>query len=232
MNASSSDNDNESSSDNNSDHEETHSDSEKQSSDSGSEAEEEQHDLSQYSESNNVLEIGELDESTENIRSADNALSKAILFSELQLYPSPLCHLSVLEGILDIMNLYLKNKLSKNGLQRLIETTCKFLPTNHNLPTSSYQILTFVQSLAPPVPAVKHFYCKSCFHYHGESNVGECAICKVSTNFGHFYIFDVAALLIFFFEHRNLADLMDNEARKRSNRDPKLLTDLKDGSVY
>lgn len=102
----------ESSSDNDSDNEETTSDSEKESSDSGSESEghQEQLNVSEYFESNDVLETGELDESLENICAVDTLLSKVLLFSVLKLYPSPLCQLTVQEGILQIMNLYLKKQ--------------------------------------------------------------------------------------------------------------------------
>lgn len=139
--------------------------------------------------------------------------------------------LSVQEAILQIMNLYLKDKLSKRGLQRFITTISNFLPIDHKLPTTSYQVLSYIESLAPPVPATKHFYCEKCLGYHGESNAGHCAICQ-DKMFGHFYIFNVSALIKFFFECRNLADIIDSETAKRANRNPKLLTDLKDGSVY
>lgn len=172
-----------------------------------------------------------LNESNESILDPDSAEE---LVSTIRKYDKELFSgsaLTVQEGILQIMNLFIKDRLSKKGLQRLIKTICDFLPANHNFPTSSYKVLSFIESLAPPVPAVKHFYCEKCVYYHGESNAGRCAICEENT-FSHYYIFDIEALIKYFFESRNLADLIDSEAAKRAERNPKLVTDLKDGSVY
>lgn len=139
--------------------------------------------------------------------------------------------LSVNEGILQIMDLHVKNRQSKSGLDRSIKTICNLLPENHNLPTSSYEILKYIQSLAPPIPAVAHFYCKRCLFYHGPTIVGLCEICEVQTDFGQFFCFDIAALLKFFFENRNLGSIMDAE-QARTNVNPQVLKTLRDGIVY
>lgn len=138
--------------------------------------------------------------------------------------------LSVKEAILEVMNLYLKNKQSKRSLNRCIKTMCKLLPANYNLPTSSLKILKYIQSLAPPVTASKHYYCTSCLYYHGTDNSGRCEVCEDVTEFNYFYYFDIASLLKYYFETRNLAAIFD-----QVNDNPETIDGLKtlrDGSVY
>lgn len=138
--------------------------------------------------------------------------------------------LSVNEGIVKIMDLYIQNKLSKAGLERSIETVCSLLPEDHNLPTSSHLILEYIESLAPQVPGTIHYYCDSCLFYHGTDKVGDCTICGAGSTFGQFFNFSVAALIKFFFENRNLASILDSETT--NNSDQTGLKHLKDGSVY
>ncbi|KAK3908854.1 Putative white-brown complex-like protein 30, partial [Frankliniella fusca] len=139
---------------------------------------------------------------------------------------------SVNESILDIMDLFLKNKLSKAALSRTLKVMISFLEEDHNLPTSTKKILDYIVSLAPPVPAKVHYFCESCSFYHGETITGQCEICRIETKFQHFYIFDMATLIKFFFECRNLAAIIDTEVEKRKNSDPNVLKDVKDGSAY
>ena len=155
-------------------------------------------------------------------------LTKASILNNVKIHNYS--HLSVNEGILQIMNLYIRNRQSKAGLERAIQTICNLLPEDHNVPTSSHLILTYIESLAPPVPATIHYYCKDCLFYHGTDIVGHCEICRVETEFGRFFIYDIDALIKFFFEQRNLASIMDLEERNAGNSTA--LRNLKDGSVY
>jgi len=169
---------------------------EENSGDSGSSQEE---DMSEFFVSRSLLGQDLMNESL--ISEPDLSFLSPTHQYQIELYSTSrghVCRLSVREAILQLMNLYVKDKLSKKGLQRLVQTFCNFLPDNHSFPTSSYQILSYVQSLAPPVSATKHYYCVKCSYHHGECNAGHCVICGDSM-FAHFYIFDVPALVKYFF---------------------------------
>lgn len=181
------------------------------------------------SNANQLLGNTSADQTNGNIYELELNISKACLLSKMKLHNDS--DLTVNESILKIMELYLKNKLSKAGLQRTIKTMCDMLPGNHNLPTSAYFILQYIESLAPPVVNESYYYCENCCYYHGTKNEGQCEICK-NTTFGHFFFFDLAVLIRFFFENRNLAAIIDSESEKRQNMDPTVMRDLKDGIVY
>ena len=177
----------------------------------------------------------QVDETVESICELENptALSRACIMNDVKLFKDS--ETSVNEAILKIMRLYIINKESKSALQRIIDTMCSLLPEGHKMPTSAYSILEYVESLAPDVPAVLHYYCKRCLFYQGTEIVSDqcCQICGVKTELGRFYIYDIARLLTYFFESRNLATLIDAEARKDSeNVHLRSVRSLKDGSVY
>lgn len=155
--------------------------------------------------------------------------SKVTLLNSIKLHR--FTNLSVNEGILKVMDLYVENKQSKAGLGRAISAICSLLPEDHRMPTSSQEVLDYVQSLAPPGQASLHYYCKKCYYYHGTSTVGLCEICEIETEFGNFHSFNIASLIKFFFESRDMASIMDLEQQK-SNHNPSVLTCLRDGSVY
>lgn len=177
------------------------------------------------SENVNNLNLNELIES----ETFDFEFSKCSLFTDLKLHSRT--EISVNETIVDLMDLFLQNKLSKAGLSRTIAVMCKCFPEDHNLPTSSSQILNYVESLAPPVSATAHYFCESCLYYHGEDKEGFCIICN-ENKFKRFFIFDMAVLIKFFFESRNLAFIIDSNVEKGNGTDTNVLKDLRDGSVY
>lgn len=163
----------------------------------------------------------------------DGILETDTVFSQAQLFNVQKIHenseMSINEGILQIMDLYVKNQLSKQGLERTVKVMCSFLPENHQLPTSAHSILKYVTGLSPPIPATVHYYCESCLTYCG-SIADLCEVCNVPTSFGRFFTFNIAALVKFFFEHRDLASIIDSNNNDNNNGDS--VNSLKDGSVY
>lgn len=170
-----------------------------------------------------------LDESECEDSASNNPIeSKSQIFQNVKIHS--LSHLSVNEGIQHIMNLYLQNKLSKAGLGRALKTICALMPEDHNLPQTSFEVLNYIESLAPPVSASRHYYCRECLYYHGSEIVGNCEICRVETEFDFFFNFDIAELIQFFFESRNLASIMDGADVRGDNLFE--YRTLRDGSVF
>jgi len=187
--------------------------------------------------SNSVLErienLGQDQESseddTEDIESNASPFYKAFLLNNVKIYPGK--EFSVNDAILDLMDLYLKNKLTKVGVSRTLEFLCKYLPDNHNLLSNSHSVFEYIKSLAPPMSATKHYFCAQCSYYHGLTTDGLCVICKDETaNFKFFYYLDLSSFVKYFFEVRNLASIIDAEAEKEVADNA--LRNLRDGSVY
>ncbi|KAE8747085.1 hypothetical protein FOCC_FOCC006224 [Frankliniella occidentalis] len=127
---------------------------------------------------------------------------------------------------LQVMDLYLENKESKFGFRRIVQTVSNLLPESNNLPSGS-KILQFVEDLAPDVEADVHFFCKICLQYFPEKP-DVCDVCDKVTEIGEFYTFDIAKIIKFLFESRDLASLIDS----MPETDPSLLKDIQDGYVY
>lgn len=123
--------------------------------------------------------------------------SKSQIFNNVKIHSSS--HLSVNKGILQIMDLFIQNKLSKGGLERALKTICALMPEDHNLPGTAFEVLSYIESLAPPVSATIHYYCTDCLYYHGTQIVGNSEICRVKTKFDFFFNFDISELIQFFF---------------------------------
>lgn len=175
-----------------------------------------------------TVECGTVEEDTEDTEPL-SALARATLLNNVKLHNHS--DLSVNEGILEIMELFVKNKESKRGLHRSIQAFRKLLPDGHRLPSSSKKILSYIESLAPPVPASIHYYCQDCLYYHGLTRDGLCEICQKPTTFGRFYTYSVGAVMKYLLEFKNLATIIDLSEGKH-NSDPTILTDLRDGQVF
>ncbi|KAK3924421.1 E3 ubiquitin-protein ligase RNF186 [Frankliniella fusca] len=137
--------------------------------------------------------------------------------------------MSVNEAILQIIDLYLKNRESKSGLRRVVKSMTRLLPYGHRLPSSNF-ILNLVESLAPSVTEEIHCFCKVCILYtEAESSDQPCPVCEKVTPQGKFYTFSVRGIVKYLFECRNLASILDS---KTVNSDDGLIRDVSDGSVY
>ncbi|KAK3926395.1 DNA polymerase IV [Frankliniella fusca] len=135
--------------------------------------------------------------------------------------------LTVNEGILNVMDLWISNKESKSALDRTLKAISRLLPKNNNLPSS----------LAPDLSVSKHYFCKACGMYSEHDD--PCSICVTdneaiensSPENGHFFIFDIGCILKYWFEERNLEKLM-HECRGNNNLGDGTYSDIQDGTIY
>ncbi|KAK3925205.1 Halomucin [Frankliniella fusca] len=149
-------------------------------------------------------------------------------FEVNSLYPG--CGKTKDEAIHGLINVYLRNKLSKNALKDFLNLYVSSLPTNNVMPRSVYHLLQYVNNLSMPCfnYVIEHFYCRPGMHLV-VSKLEPCATCN-SENFGVFYELPLEKIIKFLFEHRGLADLIDKYSENRG-RDG-VIRDVLDGSEY
>ena len=160
-------------------------------------------------------------------------LRQALMRNDIKLHAHT--EKSVNDAILEIMKLHLKDRGSKASLHRILCTISSLLPEEHNLPSTSHNILKYVKSLAPPIPESNHYYCEDCLFYHGMKINGRCVVCaengdeNMGTKLGHFLSYGIGATLKYYYECRNLASAIDSQSRTVA---ADTYSDIQDGSVY
>ncbi|KAK3921082.1 Baculoviral IAP repeat-containing protein 1a [Frankliniella fusca] len=163
---------------------------------------------------------------------ADNVrlLQKALSLNNVKVHDY--CELSVNEGILNVMDLYIQNNMSKADVQREVKSLCQFLPENHSMPISAHNIFKYILSLSPPMNSKLHYYCSECLFYYGIEDEKLCEVCGVESESGHFFEFDLSVITKYLFECRDLASVIDKQHQRNSQEDPTGYKDVKDGSAY
>ena len=134
------------------------------------------------------------------------------------------------EAILKVLNIYLKNNCIKSCLNDIITLICELLPRDNTMPSSIWQTISHVNSLAPPLEYVKHYYCSKCLVYFGLEMLPTCEVCHTDNSNGVFYEFDIENMVRVLFEGRNIAALIDRQA-EREVQDG-VISDIQDGSSY
>ena len=66
--------------------------------------------------------------------------------------------LTVNEGVLVLVDLFLENKLTKKTIGKIATSVQKFLPPNNYMPKSKHQLFKYVKDLCPPVPERTHYW--------------------------------------------------------------------------
>ncbi|KAK3924497.1 DNA polymerase IV [Frankliniella fusca] len=184
-------------------------------------------------------EESEESEEMENSSSAasceNSAIGLAMEWNRVKLFEGS--DLTVNEGILNVMDLWISNKESKAALDRTLKAISRLLPKNNNLPSSAHTVLSFIEGLAPDLSVSKHYFCKACGMYSEHDD--PCSICVTdneaiensSPENGHFFIFDIGCILKYWFEERNLEKLM-HECRGNNNYGDGTYSDIQDGTIY
>lgn len=151
---------------------------------------------------------GSLDE-----RDYDLDEEKGDLWYEEPLYDGSA--LTVGDAVLNILEIYIKNKQSKQSLEDTLKMTHKLLPQPNNLPRSKYCLEKLLDKLLPQDIkfAKKHRICEDCSEYLGlwsETKTKNCKNekCNSSHINGAFFEFNITALLKNFFEQRDLKKLL------------------------
>lgn len=136
------------------------------------------------------------------------------------------CALTVDEGVLELMNLFVKHKMEKIVIGDVLKGLLRFCPKVHNMPKSQHLLFKYVKDLVPLPPENVHYYCADCLYYIG-SDPTKCPVCEgeVSRKFFHL---SLAAQLKNFFENHGLADKLDKHSvlRQATCQDYEVIYDL------
>ncbi|KAK3919799.1 B-cell linker protein [Frankliniella fusca] len=133
------------------------------------------------------------------------------------------------EAILDLMDDYFNNRETQKSLKDHLATFIKYLPHNNSMPKSVYLLFSFLKKLAPSYVYHPKFYCSECLLYLS-NNFQVCSVCGDVPK-KQFYMFDLEEQIRFYFEHYNLAELIDKYSENNSHIDNKI-TDICHGSEY
>jgi len=167
-------------------------------------------------------------ESSENEESNSDDLDSGVTTSP-DVYPT--CSINVHEGVLELMDLFVKHKMEKVQTGAVLKSVLKFLPNQNNMPKTQYSLFKYVEDLCPLSPAKVHYYCSICHFYLGEVEM-KCTLCNGECN--KFYQLSLEEQIRNLFEIHGLADIMDKYSalRQELGTDPNVLTDLCDGSEF
>ncbi|KAK3919885.1 Halomucin [Frankliniella fusca] len=148
-------------------------------------------------------------------------------FEEESLYPG--CEKTKDEAIHELINIYLRKKLSKSALTEFLKLYVTSLPPNNAMPSSIHYLFQYVRNLSLPLNEKEHYYCRPSMH-PVVSKLVPCDTCE-STDIGIFYELPLDNILKFLFEERGLGDLIDSYSETRSQRGDNIC-DITDGSEY
>ena len=139
------------------------------------------------------------------------------------------------ETINYILSIYVKDKLKKTTLEKILKLLDFVLPKSHKCPKTKYKLMKIIDKIIPSDPALtkKHRICENCSNYIGEwgvtSKVIECNNCNSIKINGAFYEFDLKSLLKTSLENTELPELLKTHNKEN---DQENIRDLTDGSKY
>lgn len=117
------------------------------------------------------------------------------------------------ECVLAVLELYIKHKMTKESLKDTLTTICNMLPQPNNMPTSFFKLLQYTRNIAPECSVTEHFYCKKCRVYDNSFVNNCCQVCLSDGGRSVFYDFDISQQIRHMFEHRNLAEILNQSKR-------------------
>lgn len=120
------------------------------------------------------------------------------------------CEATVLEIVNDLLEIFIKNKITKAALNGFLKILKKVLPSGHNFPTTLSRFFHLIENEAPIGSAKKHYYCKICRAYIESDSDSFCSSCKEKRDSGTFYELDIFHRVKFLFERQHLADKLEN----------------------
>ncbi|KAK3926332.1 Lysine-rich arabinogalactan protein 18 [Frankliniella fusca] len=140
------------------------------------------------------------------------------------------CQLTVDEGVLELMDMFTKFKLSKKQMGGILKSILKFIPDSSDFPRTEYMLFEYVKKLCPISDATTHYYCSVCNYYLGTDEI-QCTICQNESH--SFFQIPLAEQIRNLFENHGLADIIDKYNAERSHLDVNAgYSDLLDGSEF
>ena len=153
--------------------------------------------------------------------------------SDDQLHVFEGCALTVDEGVLVLMNLFVKHQMEKIVVGDILKGLLRFCPKSHNLPKSQHLLFKHVKDLIPLPPEKVHYYCADCLYYFGIECPMKCPVCDGEQSHKFFQL-SLSAQIKNLFENHGLADKLDDYAARRLAmcEDNDLISDLGDGTEF
>jgi len=101
------------------------------------------------------------------------------------------------EAVLEVLDLYLKNKWTKKSLEGVIKCMASTLPEGNQFPPTLHRLCQYLKAHSPVIEEVAHFYCTSCLSGK-DSRSAICLQCQ-SPKGGVFFEIPMKAQIQFFF---------------------------------
>lgn len=143
------------------------------------------------------------------------------------------------EAVLDVLEVYIKNKQTKRSLYHILSVMYKHLPKPNNLPKSKYHLSKMLNTLLPMDEKFfeKYRICEDCSYFLGKWSfrngqiICENPRCNSKNTNGAYFHFDLGSHIKNLFENSNLAELL---TRHRIESPPvqNYISDVTSGSQY
>lgn len=146
-------------------------------------------------------------EKSENEQDSDDSDSESV---SPKVYEG--CPLTVEEGVLTMMDMFVKHKMDKVQVGGVLKSFLKFLPKINNMPKTQYSLFKYVEDLCPLSPEKVHYYCSFCLFYIGEVP-SNCPLCNKECH--KFFQLSLSEQVRNMFENHGLAELIDKYAKER-----------------
>lgn len=118
------------------------------------------------------------------------------------------------EAVVDVLQIYIKNRTAKKTLDDILKTMQKHMPKPNKLPKSKYHLLKLLNTLFAETDKLvqKDRICQSCSYSLGEWSVTKkimtCENCNSTEINDEFFQFDLRLMIKNLFEVRNLGNLL------------------------
>lgn len=131
------------------------------------------------------------------------------------------------ESLLKILQIYVKERWTKNSLDSICKLISKMLPRPNEFPTSSKDALSKLEALTSTCSECEYIYCDECLQLvEMESDS-----CHHSAGHSKFYSFPVDEQIKHMFEERGLGKVIDSY-REHPSRKFGHICDIADGTEY
>ena len=142
------------------------------------------------------------------------------------LYPG--APITVMESLLAILAVYLKNNLTKVALSQILELISLHCIKPNNCISSWYKLEKFLSKLKNPFK--RNFYCNDCHISLREEN-SQCPECLKTNNSSYFISGSVISQIQALFKRKNFIDKLSYKST-RVKKDLNNLEDIYDGEIY